>query len=186
MINFINRPRLFLTVAVGLVLPGTVFAETAVTINYGTVTAASTIKEESKHAGGALAGGLLGAVIGPSRHRGLRIAASAAAGAAILGSATDGTAQQYTIKLVTGGQELISTEQDDIRVNDCVAVEQGEHTNLRRVGSAFCDGTHDGDPPKHQQDAAGTCDAAKDELAAADSDDDVNIAVKKVRVLCDL
>jgi len=59
-------------------------------------------------------------------------------------------------------------------------------SNLRRVGSAYCDETHDGDPPKQQQDAAGNCDAAKDELAQADTDDEVDIAVTKVRVLCDL
>jgi len=184
--NLIIWQRCLMAVA-GVILPCALFAETAVTINYGSVTAVSTIKEESKHAGGAVAGGLLGAALGGRRHRGLKIAASAAAGAAIQGAATGGTAQQYTIELVTGGQELISTEQDDIRVGDCVSVEQGDHTNLRRVGAAFCDGTNDGDPPpQHQQQAAGGCNNAKNELAAADTDDEVDIAVKKVRVLCDL
>ena len=183
MIKTIKKQRLLLTIVVALVLPGAVLAETAITINYGTVTAVSTIEEQSKHAGGAVAGGLLGAAFAGPRRHGLKIATSAAAGAAIQGAATGGTVQQYNITLVTGGTELISTEQVDIRVDDCVAVEQGEHTNLRRVGSAYCDGTHEGDPPKQQQDAAGNCDAAKDELAQADTDDEVDIAVEKVRVL---
>lgn len=173
-------------VAVALILPGIAVADAAVTINYGTVTSATTTTEESKHAGGALAGGLVGAALGRGRHRGLKIAASAAAGAAIQGAATGGTLNQYSIELVTGGQEIVSTEQDDIRTGDCVAVEQGDHTNLRRVGKAFCDGTNDSPPPAHQQSAASSCDAAKSELGKADTDDEVDIAVKKVRVLCDL
>jgi outer membrane lipoprotein SlyB len=75
----------------------------AVTINYGTVEAVSTVEKDSKHAGGALAGGVLGALIGPSRHRGLRVVAGTAAGAAVQGAATSGTLQLYTVSLVTGG-----------------------------------------------------------------------------------
>ncbi len=53
-------------------------AATAVTINYGTVESAITTTEESSHAGGALAGGLMGALIGPGRrHRGFRMLAGA-------------------------------------------------------------------------------------------------------------
>jgi len=167
-------------------LHGVLFAETAVTINYGLVQQATVVKEESKHAGGAVVGGLLGAAMAGPRRHGLKIAGSAAAGAAIQGAATGGTVNQYTIELVTGGQETISTEQDDLREGDCVAIEQGDHTNMRRVGKAYCDGTNDGDSPPHQHEAASTCDAAKTELANADTESDVDLAVKKVRVLCDL
>jgi len=61
-------------VAVVLSLPGVVVADSAVTINYGTVTSATTTTEKSKHAGGALAGGLLGAALGGRRHRDFDIA----------------------------------------------------------------------------------------------------------------
>jgi hypothetical protein len=175
-----------LLLAVGIFVSVHAVAQSTVTINYGMVKAATTVAEKSKHAGGAIAGGLIGAALGGPRRRGLKIAASAAAGAAIQGAATKGTLQQYTISLVSGGQEIVSTEQDDLRVGDCVSVEQGDHTNLRRVGQAFCDGTHDGEPTPSQQTASASCDAAKTALAAADTDDEVDIDVKKVRVLCDL
>jgi outer membrane lipoprotein SlyB len=158
----------------------------AITINYGTVESVSTVEKDSKHAGGVLAGGLVGALIGPSRHRGLRIAAGAAAGAAVQGAATSGTLQLYTVSLVTGGTVQISTEQTDIREGDCVQVDQGEHANIRRTGTVHCeDGGLPEDPlPHHVQNAQG-CDAAKQELSKAETDDAVDLAIKKVRVLCD-
>lgn len=110
----------------------------AVTINYGVVTSVGTVQKDAKHAGGALAGGMMGALIGPRRHRGLRIAAGAAAGAAIQGAATSGTLQQYTVDLIGGGTSVVSTEQTDIRIDDCVAVEQGQYANIRRVSGVHC------------------------------------------------
>ena len=58
----------------------------AVTINYGIVASIGTVQKDSKHAGGALAGGMIGALIEPRRHRGLRMVAGAAAGAATQGA----------------------------------------------------------------------------------------------------
>ena len=78
-------------------------AATAITINYGVVESAVTTTEKSSHAGGALAGGLMGALIGPNRHRGLKVVAGAGIGAAIQGSATGGTVEQYSVKLNSGG-----------------------------------------------------------------------------------
>ena len=62
-----------LLVACAAILCLTVSALNAqsVTIQYGTVKDSTTVTEKSRHAGGALAGGVLGAVIGPNRHRGL-------------------------------------------------------------------------------------------------------------------
>ena len=114
-------------------------AATAVTINYGVVDSVGSTTVDSQHAGGALAGGLIGGLIGPRRHRGLRVVAGAGIGAAIQGSATGGVLQQYSVNLVSGGQSIISTEQTDIRTGDCVAVEQGEHANIRRVSSFHCE-----------------------------------------------
>lgn len=95
---------------------GTALSDTmAVTINYGTVESVQTVEQKGKHAGGALAGGVLGALIGGPRHRILRIGVTAAAGAAIQGAATSGTSQLYTVRLVGGGQASITTEQVDIR-----------------------------------------------------------------------
>lgn len=156
----------------------------SVTINYGLVTSVSTVQKDARHAGGAVTGGLIGALIGPRRHRGARIVAGAAVGAAVQGANTSGTLQQYSVKLMNGGTSLVSTEQTDIRTGDCVAVDQGEYTNIRRVGSVYCDGTGPDEPPEHHVAISESCDKAKTELANAETDDAVDLAVKKVRVLC--
>jgi hypothetical protein len=179
--------KLFLTCAAMAIIVGSAasHAATAVTINYGTVETVGTTTTESSHAGGALAGGLMGALIGPKRHRGLRVVAGAGIGAAAQGSATGGTMQQYSVKLVSGGQEVITTEQQDIRTGDCVAIEQGEHANIRRVSSYHCETKNTTSIPEHHTSAASNCDLAKNELVKADTDDEITNAAKKVRVLCE-
>ena len=152
--------KLFLTCAAMAMIVGSVtsHAATAVTINYGVVESAVTTTEESKHAGGALAGGLMGALIGPKRHRGLRVVAGAGIGAAVQGSATGGTVQQYSVKLNSGGQTIISTELQDIRTGDCVSIEQGDNANIRRVSSYHCETKNTTSIPEHHQAAASNCD----------------------------
>ena len=75
--------KLFLTCIGMVAFMGSValYAEnSSVTINYGTVESIQTITKDSKHAGGALAGGVIGAMIGPRRHRGIRVLAGAGIG----------------------------------------------------------------------------------------------------------
>ena len=160
-------------------------ATMAVTINYGTVASVRTVEQQGSHAGGVLAGGLLGAALAGPRHRILKIGASAAAGAAIQGAVTSGTAQLYTVRLVGGGEASVTTEQLDIREGDCVSVEQGDHANIRRASSYHCERSTQSVPPVHHVSAANDCQAAKDELTKAQTDDAVELAVKKVRVLCE-
>ena len=160
-------------------------AATAITINYGVVESAVTTTEDSKHAGGALAGGLMGALIGPKRHRGLRVVAGAGIGAAVQGSATGGTVEQYSVKLNSGGQTIISTELQDIRIGDCVSIEQGDKANIRRVSSYHCETKNTTSIPEHHESAAINCEMAKNELAKAETDDAITNAAKKVRILCE-
>jgi len=164
------------------------FAQTAgsvALIKYGVVESAQTVKKDAKHAGGAAVGGLAALAFAGRRHRPLKIAASAAAGAAIQGAVTSGTLQQYTVKLVDGPEIRISTEQQDIRIGDCVAVESGQHTNIRRVGSVHCEAKTQSKPPAHHQASANDCQTAKSELATAKTNEEVDLAIKKVRVLCE-
>ena len=177
---------MLLTAAMLVIAPA--YADTeAVTINYGTVESVGTVEKDSKHAGGAMAGGMIAVIASGPRHKGLKIAASAAAGAAIQGAATSGTMQLYSVSLVTGGTVQITTEQTDIREGDCVQVEQGENANIRRTGSAHCESSASTDnPPAHHKLGAEECDAAKQELMDAETDDEVDRAVTKVRTLCDL
>ena len=166
------------------VFPVAQSAAQTVTINYGIVTSVGTVQKDARHAGGAVTGGLIGALIGPRRHRGARIVAGAAVGAAVQGASTSGTLQQYSVELVSGGTSIVSTEQTDIRTGDCVAVEQGQYANIRRVGTVHCDGTGPAKPPAYHAAVSESCDQAKTELANAETDDSVNLAVTKVRVLC--
>jgi len=159
-------------------------AATAVTINYGTVDGVGTTAKDAQHAGGALAGGLIGGLIGPKRHRGLRVVTGAAIGSSIQDSATSGVLQQYTVDMIGGGKSIVSTEQQDIRIGDCVSVEQGDHANIRRVSSYHCE-TKNTITAEHHQSGADNCQLAKNELNAADTDEDITKAAKKIRVLCE-
>jgi len=183
-----NKYMLLTYVGCSLFFCATSFAQTtgtAVSINYGTVESVQTVNQKGSHAGGAMVGGLLGAALAGPRHRVLKIGASAAAGAAIQGAATSGTTQQYTVKLIGGGEVRITTEQNDIREGDCVTVEQGENANIRRTSSYHCEQTKQDTPPEHHVSASSNCQAAKNELAKAKTDNAINNAVKKVRVLCE-
>lgn len=160
-------------------------AGSAISINYGVVKSVQTVKQEGKHAGGAVVGGVMGALIGPRRHRGIRVLAGAGIGAAVQGSATKGTLQQYSVDLVSGGTTIISTEQLEIRIGDCVSVEQGEHANIRRVSSYHCETKTSSSSPAHHISAASNCQKSKNELANAQTDDAITNAAKKVRILCE-
>jgi hypothetical protein len=179
--------KLLLTCAAMAIIVGSAasHAATAVTINYGVVESAGSTTEKSSHAGGALAGGLMGALIGPSRHRGLKVVAGAGIGAAIQGSATGGTVQQYSVKLNSGGQTIISTEMQDIRIGDCVSIEQGGSANIRRVSSYQCETKNTTSIPEHHTSAASNCEIAKNELVKAETDNAITNAAKKVRILCE-
>ena len=175
--------KLLMLGAAMLCIPGTVLCAQSVTINYGTVDHVQTVSKDAKHAGGALAGGVIGAVIGPRRHRGLRAIAGAGIGAAVQGSATKGTQQQYTVRLISGGTTIINTEQQDIRSGDCVSIEQGSYANIRRVSSVHCETKTQ--IPQHHKSIASDCETAKHELTNAKTDEAVTLAAKKVRILCE-
>ena len=178
--------KISMTIIVTLALTSSAIAnaDSIVSVNYGTVQSIETTTEESSHAGGAVAGGLIGGLIGPKRHRGLRTVTGAVVGGAIQGSATGGTVQKYTVMLNNGVEEAITTEQDDIRTGDCVSIEVGDHANIRRVSSYHCE-TKNTDTADHHQAAASSCQMAKNELVKADTDDEIDNAAKKVRVLCE-
>ena len=134
---------------------------------------------------GAAKGALLGGIIGPRRpgvNRGVL------AGAAIGAAADDGdmeTVYTYTVDFVgNSGSAHIQTEQGDIRKGDCVSVEQGKHVNIRRVSAVHCE-QQTSSPPSHHTQAAVDCDDAKQELMDADSQEELDRAIQKARVLCE-
>ncbi len=159
-------------------------AADATSIDYGTVQSVSTVKTEGTAAGGAMAGGIAGAVIGGRHHRGLRVVTGAVIGGSIQKHHTAGTMARYSVLLMNGTVVIVDTEQEDMRVDDCVAVEQGKYANIRRVSSVNCEATQQ-QIQQHHVDAANSCQLAKDELNQAETDDQLNMAVTKVRTLCE-
>ena len=61
-------------------IPVTSVYAQSVTIQYGTVEGVQTVSKDARHAGGALTGGVIGALIGPRRHRGIRVLVGAGTG----------------------------------------------------------------------------------------------------------
>lgn len=157
----------------------------AVSVNYGLIENIQTVDIKASHAGGALLGGLAGALAGGDHKAGWAVG-GALLGAGAEGMATKGnTAQQYTVKLVSGGSIQIATEQNDLAMGDCVSVEQGSKSaNIRRVAAVNCE------PPEQVQarhvNDANTCADAKQTLKSTPSSDDkaFNAAMKQVTLEC--
>ena len=68
-------------------------------------------------------------------------------------------------------------------------MEQGEHANIRRVSSSFCNtlASHPAyaDMHAHVQRVSADCAVAKQQLLKATTEQETNIAYKKMQALCD-
>jgi len=179
--NFVSR---------ALVLSGLAFscstalaqqAGQSVSLQYGRVAKVDIVEDPGQRAGGTIVGGVAGAALAKD-HRGLGALAGGLIGGGIQKHSTKETLQQYTVELANGGATIILTEQRDMVVGDCVVVEQGKYSNIRRVSGVNCEVKQQ---PEHHATAASNCDKAKDELVAAKTEDAINLAVIKVRTLCE-
>ena len=177
--------RVFVVTILFTLLSSIPVTSVAVDIAYGWVKAVEEVAEDDNVASGALVGGLLGAVVGgrdPGLNRG--VVAGAAAGAAVDYAGQD-THFVYTVKLTASGERVnVATEQDGIRMGDCVSLERGDHVNIRPVSSVHCESPAES-PPEHHTDMASHCNAATTELVEAKTDEAIQAAVQKVRVLCE-
>ena len=153
----------------------------SVMLQYGTVSAVGTVHNDGKRAAGTAIGGLAGGLIAKD-HRGLGMLAGGLIGGGIEKHHTAGTLNQYTVRLMTGATMVVNSDQNDLIVGDCVVVEQGQYTNVRRVSSINC---HLSQTPEHHVSAANNCQLAKDELNSAKTDKEIESAVIKVRTLCE-
>jgi outer membrane lipoprotein SlyB len=161
------------------------------TIRFGTVTHVEQVRQQSDAAAGAIIGGTLGLIgSGGSRNAGR----NALLGAAIGGAGTaavqgNRTAIAYTVNLLDGSTIRIITDQSEIRVGDCVAIERaGETNNIRRRPASYC--VRENQPVVQAvridtETLSAHCEAAKDELVRATTPEAVDVAIRKVRLLCD-
>ena len=161
----------------------------SISVRYGTVVNVEQVALKSEAVKGAVVGGLFGAVIG---HDALASAAIGAAAGGLLTRAAEGSnkANAYTVDMTDGAETKVVTESDNIRLGDCVAIEQGSTANIRLASTVHCE--HAGHPAldhpavaaKEQQEA-GACHDAKQMALEAVTDEEIDLAVKKVRALCE-
>jgi len=135
-------------------------------------------------------GGLLGSFGGNTRDAVNR----AAVGAALLGGTTliaegSNNAFAYLLKGKNNKEFKILTEQGGMQAGDCVAVESGTHTNLRRVSTVYCEAagghaTIEKSLLRKIEEDASECHQAKEQLLNT-SGAEFDAVVRKVKALCD-
>ena len=164
------------------------------TVRTGIVTAMRSVDLNDGNAiKGALVGGAFGAALTRSSKGSGRRDKNAAIGAVLGGAAAASKTRPgrvYTVTTNEGTMIQIATEQTELRVDDCVFVEEaGGSANIRRAPATACDPAsqqvmQDAAIIEEMQEEASECAAAKQELVDADSDDAIDRAVRKVKLLC--
>ncbi len=86
-------------------------------------------------------------------------------------------------------QIKVLTDQREIHTGDCVVVEEsGGMANVRRVSETMCEPESQSVVEELQaelQEEAAECIAAKEELLAAETDEAMDRALRKMSILCD-
>jgi hypothetical protein len=161
----------------------------SVSIKHGIVTDAREVDLEGEAGRGALVGGLAGAALSGGRSSSTRarnaILGTAAGAAASSSRRTSG--MQFTVDTGAGTVTIVS-DQREIAVGDCVAVENAGtgSANIRRASSALCESPEvTAATEENLQEEAADCVAAKDAVLAADTDEDVAAAIRAARIACD-
>jgi hypothetical protein len=145
----------------------------------------------SKSTQGALLGGgiALAASSGKSGKSKRRNTAGGAIVGGLIGSKAGGKqmGMMYTVG-VAGGAVKVVTDQTEIKMDDCVVVEEsGQGANIRRVSNEVCNPASQdvvADLQDEFLEEAEECVAAKTEVADAETDEQVELAMKKVSILC--
>jgi outer membrane lipoprotein SlyB len=159
-------------------------------VQFGTVRAAEPVDLDSSAAQGALVGGTLGLMAGSSNSAAVNAIRGASVGGVARAAAEgDRSGMAYTVEAADGTTTRIVTDQREIHVGDCVAIERfGQSANIRRASANYCD------PANGQavraldaevRSEAAQCETAKQELARASGTDAADLALRKVDLLCD-
>ena len=199
MSNRINKQIIPLAVAVtSLLFAGLACAQRSgqsMTIQTGIVVATQAVNLQSAAGRGAVVGGVVGMATTSSRQSSSRRARNTAIGAgtgALIARRAQGSldGMQYTIETGPGSRIVVVTDQTQVRVGDCVNVEQaGSGTaNVRRVSESLCDAVFDKQVDEELQTymtrEADACLQAKDRLMETESDDAFEVAMRRVNFFC--
>ncbi len=167
------------------------------TIRVGEVVDRKKVKlKDNSAAKGALIGGTIGLAAGSGsgksgKSKRKRVAIGAGAGAAVGSAKKKDEGVEYTVKTSEGVLIKIVSDQTQIKRGDCVAVEEsGGNANIRRMSQMACQPQSKSvmqDPAikEEMQEEAAECTAAKKELVAAETDEEVDRALRKISILCD-
>jgi hypothetical protein len=167
----------------------------SMSVQTGVVVAAQAVNLQSAAGRGAVVGGVVGLAATSSNRSSSRRARNAAIGAgtgALISRRAQGSldGMQYTIETGPGSRIVVVTDQTQVRVGDCVNVEQaGSGTaNVRRVSESLCDAVFDNQVDEEMQTymtrEADACLQAKDRLMDAESDDAFEVAMRRVNFFC--
>ena len=159
-------------------------------VRFGTVTNVEQVNLQSDVPAGALVGGTIGLIAsggGRNAPRNAILGAAVGAGATAVAQGNR-TGIAYTVRMLDGSTIRIISDQSEIRVGDCVAIERaGDTNNIRREHPAYCASQNQVAVQAIQeqtQAAAAHCEAAKQELVNAATPEAVNLATTKVNLLC--
>jgi outer membrane lipoprotein SlyB len=164
----------------------------SVKISTGIVENVERVTLQSEAGTGALVGGALGLLSGSGKSTSKKarntIIGAGAGGA--LASATQGSRNgvAYTVLTTDGNAIRVITDQTEIIKGDCVVVEEtGSTTNVRRVTSTACDAASARAREELQnsfQMEANECHNAKQQLVEATTAEQVDLARRKMEILC--
>jgi len=160
-------------------------------ITIGIVERAQQVQMDAQTGRGALLGGAAGWALArnqSSAGQALGAAAGAGLGAASRNRRHGGTGMEYTVRTSQGSAITIVTDQTQVRVGDCVSVEQtGNAANIRRVDSALCQPVSpqvvEQATPSLQAEAD-RCEQAKERLFAATTTEEVEVAQQVMEIMC--
>jgi len=117
----------------------------------------------------------------------LRNTKPAGAGAAVASSGRS-EGMQYTVQVADGSAIVVVSDQTQIQVGDCVTVGQsGNMANIRRQDPAACQSSSKEVIAEIEDELiedAEECAAAKQELLAAKTTEELELASAKARILC--
>jgi len=166
------------------------------TVQTGVVIAAQAVNLQSAAGRGAAVGGVVGLATtsrNRSTSRRIRNTAIGAGTGALIARSAEGNldGMQYTVEVGPGSRITVVTDQTQIRVGDCVNVEQaGSGTaNVRRVSEALCEAAFanqvDEELQTYMTREADMCLQAKERLMEAETDEAFETAMRRVKFLCD-
>ena len=163
-------------------------------VQYGRITnvVPTTVNNSTAQNVGTLVGGGVGLATGSGQsgsNRALRAVGGAAAGRGVTTLATRSQAFEYTVLIGGTTTTRIISDQAGKRVGDCVAVEQGQFSNIRLVPDARCNpaivpASAVAAAAPADVEAASACEQAKAQVLSADTDEAFTLAERRMRLLC--